>query len=102
MRPMHGPTWGYRYRARLSVRWVAKKDTVMVGFHERHSSFVAHMTSCEIMPDHLSDMLVPLRALIRALSIYDQVPQIEVAVGEAATVLVLRIMAPLRRPTKSC
>jgi 23S rRNA (uracil1939-C5)-methyltransferase len=97
MRPMHGPTWDYRYRARLSVRWVAKKDTIMVGFHERHSSFVAHMTSCEIMPDHLSDMLVPLRALIRALSIYDQVPQIEVAVGEAATVLVLRIMAPLRK-----
>jgi 23S rRNA (uracil1939-C5)-methyltransferase len=97
MRPMHGPTWDYRYRARLSVRWVAKKDTIMVGFHERHSSFVAHMTSCEIMPDHLSDMLMPLRALIRALSIYDQVPQIEVAVGEAATVLVLRIMAPLRK-----
>jgi 23S rRNA (uracil1939-C5)-methyltransferase len=97
MRPMYGPTWGYRYRARLSVRWVAKKDTMLVGFHERHSSFVAHMTSCEIVPPHLSKMLVPLRALIRALSIYQQVPQIEVAVGEESTVLVLRIMAPLAR-----
>ena len=82
MRPMYGPTWGYRYRARLSVRHVAKKDTVLVGFHERHSSYVADMTSCEILPPHVSAMLVPLRELIGALSIYQQVPQIEVAVGE--------------------
>jgi 23S rRNA (uracil1939-C5)-methyltransferase len=95
MRPMHGPTWGYRYRARLSVRHVAKKGGMLVGFHERHSSYVAEMTSCEIVPPHLSKMLVPLRELISALSIYQQVPQIEVAVGEESTVLVLRIMAPL-------
>jgi tRNA/tmRNA/rRNA uracil-C5-methylase (TrmA/RlmC/RlmD family) len=63
MRPMHGPTWGYRYRARLSVR-CGQEGRVLVGFHERHSSYVADMTSCEIMPDHLSDMLVPLRELI--------------------------------------
>jgi 23S rRNA (uracil1939-C5)-methyltransferase len=95
MRPMYGPTWGYRYRARLSVRHVAKKGGMLVGFHERHSSYVADMTSCEIMPPHLSKMLVPLRELISALSIYQQMPQIEVAVGEESTVLVLRIMAPL-------
>jgi 23S rRNA (uracil1939-C5)-methyltransferase len=40
-------------------------------------------------------MLVPLRELVGALSIYQQMPQIEVAVGEDVTVLVLRIMAPL-------
>ena len=97
MRPVYGPTWDYRYRARLSVRWVPKKDQLLVGFHERHSSYVAEMTSCEILPDHLSAMLVPLRTLVRALSIYQHVPQIEVAVGEESTVLVLRIMAPLSR-----
>jgi 23S rRNA (uracil1939-C5)-methyltransferase len=97
MRPMYGPTWGYRFRARLSVRWVPKKGGVLVGFHERHSSYVAEMTSCEIIPSHLSRMLVPLRELIAALSIHQQVPQIEVAVGEESTVLVLRIMAPLSR-----
>jgi 23S rRNA (uracil1939-C5)-methyltransferase len=95
MRPMYGPTWGYRYRARLSVRHVAKKGGMLVGFHERHSSYVADMTSCEIVPPHLSKMLVPLRELIGSLSIYQQMPQIEVAVGEESTVLVLRIMAPL-------
>src|SRR5438309_5027612 len=47
MRPMYGPTWGYRYRARLSVRHVAKKDTVLVGFHEKRSAFVADMSDCK-------------------------------------------------------
>jgi 23S rRNA (uracil1939-C5)-methyltransferase len=97
MRPMYGPTWGYRYRARLSVRHVAKKDTVLVGFHEKRSAFVADMTACKILPPHVEAMLVPLRGLIAALSIFDQVPQIEVAVGEMVTAMVLRIMAPLTR-----
>ena len=95
MRPMYGPTWGYRYRARLSVRYVAKKETVLVGFHEKRSAFVADITDCKILPPHVAAMLVPLRGLIGALSIYDQVPQIEVAIGEETTALVLRIMAPL-------
>jgi len=95
MRPMYGPTWGYRFRARLSVRHVAKKGGMLVGFHERHSSYVADMTSCEIVPPHVSKMLVPLRELVGSLSIYQQMPQIELAVGEESTVLVLRIMAPL-------
>ena len=97
MRPMYGPTWGYRFRARLSVRWVAKKETVLVGFHERASAFVADITFCHILPPHLGAMLVPLRGLIGALSIYSQVPQIEVAVGEESTALVMRIMAPLNK-----
>jgi 23S rRNA (uracil1939-C5)-methyltransferase len=95
MRPMFGPTWGYRYRARLSVRHVKKKETVLVGFHEKKSAFVADMRSCEILPPHVSQMLVPLRALIGALSIIEHMPQIEVAVGEDVTAMVLRIMAPL-------
>jgi 23S rRNA (uracil1939-C5)-methyltransferase len=95
MRPMYGPTWGYRYRARLSVRHVKKKDAVLVGFHEKRSAFVADMIDCKILPPHVAGMLLPLRALIKALSIYEQMPQIEVAVGEEVTALVLRIMAPL-------
>ena len=95
MRPMYGPTWGYRYRARLSVRHVAKKGIVLVGFHEKRSAFVADIVDCKILPPHVAAMLVPLRALVGALSIFDQMPQIEVAVGEATTALVLRIMAPL-------
>ena len=95
MRPIYGPTWGYRYRARLSVRNVVKKGGVLVGFHERKSSYIADMKTCEILPAHVSAMLVPLRELVASLSIYEQMPQIELAVGEDVTALVMRNMAPL-------
>ena len=93
--PLHGPTWGYRFRARLAVRWVAKKNKILVGFHERKSSFVADIESCEILPPHVSRLLMPLRGLIGRLSAPDRVPQIEVAVGDRATALVLRHLLPL-------
>lgn len=95
MRPIYGPTWGYRYRARLSVRNVVKKGGVLVGFHERKSSYIADMKTCEILPPHVSAMLVPLRELVASLSIFEQMPQIELAVGEDVTALVMRNMAPL-------
>jgi 23S rRNA (uracil1939-C5)-methyltransferase len=95
MRPMYGPTWGYRYRARLSVRWVEKKGTVLVGFKEKKSIFVADIQSCQILPKHVSDLFLPLRALIGSLTLFNQIPQIELAIGEDVTVLVLRIMAAL-------
>jgi 23S rRNA (uracil1939-C5)-methyltransferase len=97
MRPMYGPTWGYRYRSRLSVRHVKKKDDVLVGFHEKRSAFVADMKDCKILPPHIAAMLLPLRALIKSLSIIEHMPQIEVAVGEEVTAMVLRIMAPLSK-----
>lgn len=94
-RPIAGPDWGYRFRARLTVRHVAKKGGVLVGFHERKSSYVADMTSCEVLPPHVSAMLVPLRELVAGLSIRDRMPQIELAVGQDVTALVLRILEPL-------
>jgi 23S rRNA (uracil1939-C5)-methyltransferase len=95
LRPIEGPAWGYRQRARLSVRYVAKKGTVLVGFHERKSSFVAEIASCEVLPRHVSDMLLPLRALVGAMRGRDRIPQIELAVGDTATALVLRHLEPL-------
>jgi 23S rRNA (uracil1939-C5)-methyltransferase len=98
LRPIHGPDWGYRFRARLSVRHVAKKGGVLIGFHERRSSFIADMKSCEILPPPVSRMLVPLRSLIAALSIRDRLPQIELAVseqeGKQVIVMVLRVIEP--------
>jgi len=95
LRAVYGLAWGYRERARLSVRLVPKKGGVLVGFHERKSSFIADMRSCEILPRRVSDLLLPLRTLIAGLSNPTRLPQIELAVGEAVTVLVLRILDPL-------
>ncbi len=92
---IYGAAWGYRYRARLSVRYVAKKNTVLVGFHEKRSSFVADMQSCEIMPSRISQLIMPLRQLVSSLSIRERLPQIEISLGEDVDVLVLRILEPL-------
>ncbi len=93
--PVHGPTWGYRHRARLSVRHVVKKGQVLIGFHERKSRYIADMQSCAILPPHVSDLLLPLRELIGSLQARDTCPQIELACGDSVTALVLRHLEPL-------
>lgn len=94
--PIYGPTWGYRHKARLRVRYVPKKGGVLVGFNERATSFVADMDSCEVLPPHMSALLVPLQQMIYKLSLRDNLPQVEVAIGEGVTVLVLRILEALQ------
>lgn len=91
-RPIHGPNWGYRLRARLAVRNVRNKG-VLIGFHERKRSFIADMKTCDILPPHVSALLVPLRVLIASLSICERIPQIELAVGGRVTVLVVRVLS---------
>ncbi len=92
---VYGEEWGYRQRARLTVRRVAKKGGVLVGFHERRSSYVADMTRCEILPERISRLIPELRALIESLSVRERLPQIELAAGERADVLVFRHLQPL-------
>ena len=110
--PIAGPEWRYRYRARLSVRDVAKKGGILVGFHERKSSYVADMRECHVLPAKISALLPGLRTLVESLSIRTRLPQIELAVGERLApqsvaaaggiaderlvhALVLRILEPL-------
>ncbi|HSH92457.1 MAG TPA: 23S rRNA (uracil(1939)-C(5))-methyltransferase RlmD [Ramlibacter sp.] len=95
MRPIEGPAWGYRWRARFSVRHVHKKGTVLVGFHERKSRYVADIRECHVVPKHVSDLLLPLRALIGSMDAIETCPQIELACGEGVTALVLRHLEPL-------
>jgi 23S rRNA (uracil1939-C5)-methyltransferase len=95
LRPLHGPAWGYRHRARMSARWVEKKGGSLVGFRERKSTYVTDMTRCEVLPQKVSALIGPLRVLIDGLAIRERVPQIEVAVGDASTVLVLRVLEPV-------
>ena len=103
---VYGPSWQYRHRARLSVRNVPRKGGVLVGFHERRSSYVADMLECRVLPEKISKLLPLLRRLVERLSIRDRVPQIELAVGERVDAalagrsepvyaLVFRILEPL-------
>lgn len=93
--PIHGPAWGYRTRARMSVRLVEKKGGVLVGFHERRNSFIADMTSCAILPPRISALIPLLRTFIMTLTIRAQLPQIEVVATDAVDALVIRHMVPI-------
>jgi 23S rRNA (uracil1939-C5)-methyltransferase len=98
--PLYGPAWGYRHKARLSVRYVEKKERVLVGFNEKATRYVAVMDSCEVLTPEVSALIAPLQTLILGLSLHEQIPQIELAVGEPVgnkpvIVLIFRIMAAL-------
>ena len=95
MPPVVGPAWGYRTRARLSVHYVAKKGGVLVGFHERRSSFVADTDSCEVLPPAVSAMIPGLREMFTSMKLRERIPQIELAVGEEVTILVVRHLEPI-------
>jgi 23S rRNA (uracil1939-C5)-methyltransferase len=93
--PIYGQAWGYRQRARLSVRYVEKKERTLVGFHEKQGRYIADMQSCEILPPKISRLLPHLAKLDESLSVREALPQIELAVGDNVDVLVLRILQPL-------
>jgi 23S rRNA (uracil1939-C5)-methyltransferase len=95
MRPIEGPAWGYRYRARISVKFVRKKGDVLIGFHERKSRYVADMKECRVLPKHVSDLLMPLRALISSMDAKETIPQLELAVGDDVIAMVIRHMEAL-------
>ncbi|WP_227104016.1 23S rRNA (uracil(1939)-C(5))-methyltransferase RlmD [Chromobacterium rhizoryzae] len=90
--PIAGPAWHYRHRARMSARLVEKKGGVLVGFHEKRSTYITDMSECHILPRHISDLIVPLREMIYKLSINNRMPQVELAVGDKVDILVFRNM----------
>ncbi len=91
--PLTAKPWGYRRKARLGVKYVAKKGKVLVGFRERGSNLLSDLTRCEVLHPKVGELLTPLSELIYGLSIREQIPQIEVAMGDADCVLVFRVMA---------
>ncbi len=93
--PVIGPIWGYRQKARLGVRYVPKKERVLVGFREKHSAFLADMTHCKILNPLIGERLDVLSELIRQLSCYKHIAQIEVAVGDEAVALIFRHLVEL-------
>ncbi|MGB5734025.1 MAG: 23S rRNA (uracil(1939)-C(5))-methyltransferase RlmD, partial [Thiohalocapsa sp.] len=94
LEPLAAEDWGYRRKARLGVRWVAKKGRVLVGFRERGSAFVTDITGCDVLHPSVGDQLPALARLIERLSIRERVPQIEVAMGDGPVVLVFRVLDP--------
>jgi len=93
--PLAGPQWGYRRKARLGVKYVEKKERVLVGFREKYSPFIADMNRCEVLHPSVGTLIEPLQLLITELSLIKQIPQIEVAVGDDVVALIFRHLSDL-------
>lgn len=93
--PLTAAVWGYRRKARLSVRYVAAKDRVLVGFRETYARFVADIRECHVLDPRVASQLPALSALIRSMSAKESIPQIEVACGDDGCALVFRHLEPL-------
>jgi len=89
-----GPHWGYRSKARMGVKFVAKKGRVLVGFRERRHPYLAEIDSCKVMHPLVGENLLALGEMISQLSIKDKIPQIEVAIGDKDVVLAVRVLEP--------
>jgi 23S rRNA (uracil1939-C5)-methyltransferase len=97
--PLLGPIWGYRRRARLSVHSDGPEG-VRVGFTERHRPYVTATERCHVLDPKVGELITPLAELISSLSISARLPQIEVAVGDATTVLLMRVLSPASEQDK--
>src|SRR5579862_3573386 len=93
--PLSGNAWGYRRKARLGVRFVIKKDKLLVGFREKFSNYLADIESCLVLHPSVGTRIMALSELIRSLNQYEHIAQIEAAVGDTATALVFRHLSPL-------
>lgn len=92
--PMIGPHWGYRCKARMGVKYVAKKNRVLVGFREKRNPYLAEIDSCIVMHPIVGTRLMALGEMIGKLTVRDKIPQIEVAIGDAQCVLAVRVLEP--------
>ncbi len=93
--PLDADRWRYRRKARLSVRYVARKERVLVGFRERDGRFVTDMQACHTLYPTVADALPALAALVGELEARATIPQIEVSCGDDSAALVFRHLEPL-------
>lgn len=93
--PLTDQTLGYRRKARLGVRYVIKKEKLLIGFRERNGRYITEITTCPVLHPNVGEKILALQTLIQSLSQYQQIPQIEVAVGEERTALIIRHLKPL-------
>ncbi|MDT8310987.1 MAG: 23S rRNA (uracil(1939)-C(5))-methyltransferase RlmD [Methylophaga sp.] len=93
--PLTGPLWGYRRKARLGVKYVRKKQKVLVGFREKSTPFIAELNQCAVLDPRVGLRLTELAALIETLEAKQRIAQIEVAMDDNHTALVFRNLDPL-------
>ena len=94
--PLTDEAWGYRRKGRLSVRAVAKKGRVLVGFREESNPrFVADITHCDVVHPALGPKIGLLGELVGSMDAAAEIARIEFAAGDDTIALVFRHLKPL-------
>ncbi|MDI9246113.1 23S rRNA (uracil(1939)-C(5))-methyltransferase RlmD [Marinobacter sp. CHS3-4] len=93
--PMRSEPLGYRRKARLGVKHVPARDSVLVGFREKRNSFLTDIDRCVVLDPRIGERITPLRELLYGLDAYRRIPQVEVACGDDVAVMVFRNMDDL-------
>ncbi len=92
--PMQRDIWGYRRKARLSVRFVEKKGRALAGFREANGRYVAEIDRCPVLDPRVGTLVGALSELVTTLDARAAIPQIEVAAAQQV-VLVFRTLVAL-------
>ncbi len=100
LEPLTGPHFAYRKKSRLGARFVIKKDKMLVGFREKHSNFLAELETCKVLHHDIGLHLRDWADLLLTLSIYQKIPQIEVAYGDEHGAFIIRHLEPFNDEDK--
>jgi len=95
LEPLADAPWGYRRKGRLSVKWVAKKGKVLVGFREDNPRFVADLSVCYTLLPEVGERIAALSELVTSLEAHELIAQIEISAGDATVALIFRNLKPL-------
>lgn len=89
-----GPQWNYRRRARLGIKYVTGKERVLVGFRERAAPYVTDMADCRVLVEPFDRLPGSLAELLAASPLRQRIPQAELAAGDDARAMILRVLDP--------
>lgn len=99
--PLTDQSWGYRRKARLSVKYVEKKGRALVGFREKNGRYVADIQRCEVLHPAVGERIGDLSMLVQSLDARSNIPQIEIAAGDETIALIFRHFNPLSDKDKN-
>lgn len=92
--PLTANEWGYRRKARLGAKYVAKKGGILIGFREKQSSLINDLQECHILDERVAKILPQFHDLFNGISCKDKIPQIEVSGGDNKIAFIIRHLIP--------
>ncbi|MFI4957442.1 MAG: 23S rRNA (uracil(1939)-C(5))-methyltransferase RlmD [Gammaproteobacteria bacterium] len=92
---LQGNTVGYRRRARIGMRYVNKKEKLLMGFREQSSRYLADCSTCAVIRPEFSEHWEEVRALFETFENRLDIAQLELSVGDDATSITVRHLSSI-------